>query len=105
MCLHTIFFFPPNFWNKYNSRKWSKKLSGGRVCEDYGVSIWNEEKRQVDYFIGIRKEQAMGNRTWYYINTKWKKESGYCYTGGTQFETYIEESRTFQEKIYIPHMR
>jgi len=35
---------PPNFWNKYNSRKWSKKLSGGKVCEDYGISAWNKEE-------------------------------------------------------------
>lgn len=38
--------YPPNFWNKYNSRKWSKKLSGGNVCEDYGVSAWNESENR-----------------------------------------------------------
>jgi AraC family transcriptional regulator len=126
--------FPPNFWNKYNSRKWSKKLSSGKVCEDYGVSAWNEPENKLDYFIGIRKNNALGDidgtvelliqgglyavfatpmtshynfvntihRTWDYINSKWLQNSGYRRTGGYEFESYIEESRTFSEKIYIP---
>ena len=126
--------FPPNFWNKYNSRKWSKKLSGGKVCEDYGVSTWNESENKLDYFIGIRKNNALGDtdgtvelliqgglyavfatprtshydfvntihRTWDYINSKWLQNSGYRRTGSYEFESYIEESRTFSEKIYIP---
>ena len=126
--------YPPNFWNKYNSRKWSKKLSGGKVCEDYGVSAWNESENKLDYFIGIKKENTIGNtdgtmelliqgglyaifatpkashydfvntihRTWAYINNKWLQNSGYRRTGGYEFESYIEESRIFSEKIYIP---
>lgn len=126
--------YPPNFWNKYNSRKWSKKLSGGQVCEDYGVSAWNKQEKKLDYYIGIRKTDALGDtsgtvdldipgglyavfttpvtthedfvntihRTWNYINTVWLPNSGYKRTDGYEFETYIEESRTFSEKIYIP---
>ncbi|HPU62689.1 MAG TPA: AraC family transcriptional regulator [Mobilitalea sp.] len=126
--------YPPNFWNKYNSRKWSKKLSGGKICEDYGISVWNEKENKLDYFIGIRKKDALGDisntvevsiqgglyavfttpktshfdfvntihRTWDYINNIWLPNSGYKRTGGHEFETYIEESRAFSEKIYIP---
>jgi AraC family transcriptional regulator len=53
--------YPPNFWNKYNSRKWSKKLSGGKVCEDYGVSTWNESENKLDNFIGVQKDNAIGD--------------------------------------------
>ena len=126
--------FPPNFWNKYNSRKWSKKLSGGEVCEDFGVSAWNKLENKLDYFIGIRKNNALGDtdgtveilnqgglyavfttpktshynfvntihRTWDYINSKWSQNSGYRRKCSYEFESYIEESRTFSEKIYIP---
>jgi len=126
--------YPPNFWNKYNSRKWSKKLSGGMVCEDYGISAWNGKEKRLDYFIGIRKENALGDtsgtvelliqgglyavfttprtthfdivntihRTWDYINNKWLSNSGYRRKSGYMFESYIEDSRTFSEKIYIP---
>lgn len=52
---------PPSFWNKYNSQKWSKKLSGREVCEDYGVSTWNESENKPDYFIGINKKNALGD--------------------------------------------
>lgn len=126
--------FTPKFWNKYNGRKWSKKLSGGLLCEDYGVNIWNVKENRLDYFIGIRKESAYSNpsgtmdlfikgglyavfatpktshydfvntihRTWDYINRIWLPGSGYSRTGGYEFESYIEESRTFSENIYIP---
>lgn len=126
--------FLPNFWNKYNSRKWSKKLSGGKVCEDYGVSAWKEPEYRLDYFIGILKNNALGDTggtvelviegglyavfttprtshydfvntihyTWDYINSKWLPHSGYRHTGGYEFESYIEDSRSFSEKIYIP---
>jgi AraC family transcriptional regulator len=50
--------YPSNFWNKYNSRKWSKKLSGGKVCEDYGISAWNKCENKLDYFIGIQKDNV-----------------------------------------------
>lgn len=126
--------YPPNFWNKYNSRKWSKRLSGRKVCEDYGVSAWNESENKLDYFIGIQKNNALGDttgtmelliqgglyalfetpktshydfvntihRTWAFINCIWLPSSGYRRTGGYEFESYIEESRIFSQKIYIP---
>lgn len=126
--------YPPNFWNKYNSRKWSKKLSGGKVCEDYGISAWNESDNKLDYYIGIQKHNALGDtdgtmellvqgglyaifetpktshynfvntihHTWAYINSEWLPNSRYERTGGYEFESYIEESRIFSEKIYIP---
>lgn len=34
----------PNFWNKYNAKGLSQKLSGGKEVHDYGVSDWNHEK-------------------------------------------------------------
>lgn len=125
---------PPSFWNKYNSRKFSKRLSNGIVCEDFGVSSWNSLERKLDYYIGIRSEQAKGNlsetqslyikgglyavfetprashfdfvnaihNTWHYISAVWLPQSGYKRTGEYEFESYIEESRIFSEKIYIP---
>lgn len=125
--------YQPNFWNKYNSGKWSKKLSGGAVCEDYGVCSLNAAAKKMDYYIGIRKENALGDltgttelsingglyavfatpktshydfvntihRTWSYINCVWLPNSGYKKIGEYEFESYIEESRTFSEKIYI----
>jgi AraC family transcriptional regulator len=124
----------PDFWNKYNAKKLSYLLSGGRVCEDYGVSVWNSRGYKVDYYIGIRSEEAKGNlsgtqtitidkglyamfktpqtthadfvntihSTWEYINTIWLPQSEYKTTDGFQFESYIEASRIFSEKIYIP---
>lgn len=53
--------YPPNFWNKYNASKLSLCLSGGRTCDDYGVSIWNNTENKLDYFIGIRTENAIGD--------------------------------------------
>ena len=54
---------PSNFWNKYNAKRMSQKLSGGRITEDYGVSFWNTEKNSLDYYIGIRSELARGDLT------------------------------------------
>lgn len=54
--------YAPNFWNKYNVRGCSKKLSGGAVVIDYGVSLWNHEKDRLDYWIGIKETDAQGNR-------------------------------------------
>ncbi len=54
---------PPNFWNKYNSEKRSEKLSGGSVTEDFGAMIWNSKKKSLDYYIGLRDEDANGDRT------------------------------------------
>ena len=125
--------YQPNFWNKYNSGKWSKKLSGGAVCEDYGVCSRNAAAKKMDYYIGIRKENALGDltgttelsingglyavfatpktshydfvntihRTWSYINCVWLPDSGYKKIGEYEFESYIEESRIFSERIYI----
>lgn len=42
------------------------------------------------------------HRTWDYINNEWLPQSGYRRTGGYEFECYIEKSREFSEKIYIP---
>jgi len=125
---------PPMFWNKYNARKWSLRLSGGAVVADYGVGSWNEAARRLDYFIGIRSEQALGDvagtqtllvpgglyavfstpptthadfvnaihRTWRYIEGTWLPQSGYRRTDAPMFETYVEVSRTFSERIFIP---
>ena len=125
--------FPPNFWNKYNVKQWSKKLSGGAVVEDFGVSFRNEQEGTIDYYIGIRKEEARGDtagtvtlkieagtyavfhtppathfdfvstihKTWDYIY-HWLPEHGYERTGGYEVESYMEESRSFSEIIYIP---
>ncbi len=41
-------------------------------------------------------------RTWQYIAGVWLPENGYERTGGAEFETYVETSRTFSEEIYIP---
>lgn len=54
---------PPDFWNQYNVRGYSKRLSGGAVVTDYGVCIWNAEKRKLDYWIGIRETEAQGDRS------------------------------------------
>jgi AraC family transcriptional regulator len=126
--------YAPNFWNKYNAKERSMKLSGGIVCEDYGVSSWNSEEKRVDYFIGIQKENAHGDlngssellipgglyavfqtpatthfdfvytihRTWRYIKNEWLPSSRYAHTGGYDFESYVEKSRVFSERIHIP---
>ena len=126
--------YPPNFWNKYNAKMWSKRLSGGKTVEDIGISVWNPAMGGIDYYIGIRKEEAEGelsgtvildipggqyavfetpptthfnfvnniHRTWDYINRIWLPQSGYRRTGGCEFECYVEESRSYSERIYIP---
>jgi AraC family transcriptional regulator len=125
---------PSNFWNKYNARRLSLLLSGGKTCEDFGVNIWNERDKKIDYYIGIRTENAKGDlsgtrnitipeglyavfqtpktthacfvnmihRTWEYINREWLEHSGFIRTGGFEYESYLEQSRVFSEKIYIP---
>ncbi len=42
------------------------------------------------------------HKTWRYILSTWLPQSGYRYTGGPQFECYVEQSRTYSEDIYIP---
>ncbi len=51
----------PNFWNKYNAKKLSQKLSGGKIVKDYGVSIWNKTENKVDYYCGIESSNAKGD--------------------------------------------
>ena len=129
--------FPPHFWNKYNANGWSKRLTGGKTVEDYGVSLWNDVRNKLDYAIGVKEEDACGDRegtvvieipqgmyavfetppatsfdfvsvihrTWEYIGCKGLQENGLRRVKGPEFETYVEESRTFQEKIYIPVIR
>ncbi|HBL84659.1 MAG: DNA-binding protein [Clostridiales bacterium GWF2_38_85] len=128
--------YTPNFWNKYNCKKLSKRLSGGEVCIDYGVCRWNNDTNHLDYFIGIRTEDAKGDitdtkqlhvsgglyaifttpptshfdfvntihKSWSYILNVWMPKSDYqcAESHGDQFETYVEDSRTFNEDIYIP---
>ena len=52
--------FPPKSWNRYNTERRSARLSGGAVTEDYGVMIRNPAGG-LDYFIGIRTEEAAGD--------------------------------------------
>jgi AraC family transcriptional regulator len=42
------------------------------------------------------------HRTWEYINTVWLPKSGYKRRNSYEFESYMEQSRAFSEKIYIP---
>ncbi len=126
--------YAPNFWNKYNAHKLSKRLSGGKTVADYGVCIWNDAHERMQYFIGIRTHEAVEglsgtrrleiggglyaafdtpttghadfvncvHRTWAYINSEWLPNSGYRRAYRYEFETYVEESRTFSERIFIP---
>lgn len=126
--------FPPYFWNRYNVNGVSKKLSAGKTVEDYGACIWNPRINKLDYFIGIREDDAKGDitgtvkldipggiyavfdtppsnnydfvntihRVWDYIGSVWLPKNGYRRTGGFELESYVEESRTYSEKIYIP---
>ena len=128
---------PPSFWNKYNIKKLSLLLSGGKICEDFGVSSWNNEENRLDYYIGIRTDEAMGDtsgtqqiyinaglyaifqtpqsshidfvntihRSWNYIYRVWIPQSEYERTEDYEFESYIEQSRVFSEKIFIPIRR
>jgi len=123
--------YPPHFWNKYNCKKLSKKLTGGKACCDYGVSEYNGK---LDYYIGVRTEDAKGDtsgtiklsipggiyavfttppsntydfvssiqRTWQFIKDVWLPNSGYTRRNTPEFEVYNEESRCFQERIFIP---
>lgn len=123
------------FWNKYNCKKMSEKLSGGKIVLDYGISEWFIDEQRTEYHIGIEEKDATGERegtekiiiparkyavfntpvsdnfnfikmikdTWDYILYDWLESNGlYEHAGGANFETYIESSRTFSEKIYVP---
>lgn len=52
---------PPLFWNRYNARGLSQRLSGGAVCADYGLCVWNDGENKLDYFIGIPTAEAKGD--------------------------------------------
>ena len=125
---------PFMFWNKFNAQKLSLRLSGGKVCEDYGVSMRKGKDGRLDYFIGIRTEEAQGDttgteelaiqgglyalfrtpptthadfvntihRTWQYILEVWLPQGPYEHGDGFAFEVYLEASRAFSERIYIP---
>ena len=55
--------YPPLFWNRYNAGGWSQILSGGAVVEDFGVSLYRSDLEKLEYYIGIRESDAMGDRT------------------------------------------
>ena len=52
---------PPLFWNRYNRERRSFILSGGAAVTDFGVMIKNPQSGILDYYIGIRSEEAKGN--------------------------------------------
>ena len=52
---------PPGFWNRYNCGGWSRKLSGGKIVTDYGISVWDREMSKMDYYIGILSSEAHGD--------------------------------------------
>ena len=54
---------PPGFWNRYNCGGWSRKLSGGKVVTDYGISVWDWELGKMEYYIGILTSEAHGDLT------------------------------------------
>lgn len=67
----------PKFWNTYNAKKLSLRLSGGMITKDYGVSIWQADnidvhlpnyaanmnigRPELHYYIGIKSEYAKGD--------------------------------------------
>lgn len=53
--------YAPNFWNQYNTKGYSRILSGGKTVCDYGVCIWNGETNRLDYYIGIKEDDAAGD--------------------------------------------
>ena len=61
--VHNTEDYVPKFWNLYNCKKISLRLSGGKTVADYGVSSWNNEKMCIDYFIGIRTYNADGDKS------------------------------------------
>lgn len=126
--------FPPHCWNRYNTEKRSLRLSGGAVVEDFGAMVWNLEKKRLDYYIGIRAEEANGDTkgtvrleisgglyamfdtppatqhefvavirdTWEWIDRVWMPSSSYRRGVGFELERYVESSRAYSERIYVP---
>lgn len=52
---------PSQFWNKYNCKRLSIRLSGGKIVADYGVHICNNDNKSINYFIGIKSDDAKGD--------------------------------------------
>jgi AraC family transcriptional regulator len=52
---------PPKFWNMYNCKKSSLRLSGGKTVADYGIYKWDDVKKRPCYLIGIRTDNATGD--------------------------------------------
>lgn len=52
-----------SFWNRYNAGGWSARLTGGKVVMDYGVMRYDREKGGLDYYIGVKEEDAKGDLT------------------------------------------
>lgn len=120
--------YPPNFWNKYNAKGYSKILSGRKIVKDYGLPCTD------GYRIGVKTFEAIGStesteqihidgglyayfatpkathadfvntihKTWSYIYGVWFEVSCYKRRCGYEFECYIESSKTYSEDIYIP---
>ncbi len=125
---------PPNCWNKYNAKKLSLKLSGGKTVEDFGAMIWDTEKGYLLYHIGIKENDAKGDiantlklkingglyavfetpsssqhdfvstirNTWDWIYQVWLPNNEYRKALGFELESYVESSRKYTERIYIP---
>ena len=125
---------PPHFWNQYNAEKRSLRLSGGATVEDFGAMRWNSKTKRLDYYIGIRAEEAKGDvsgteririagglyaifdtvptgqhdfvatirATWDWIYKDWIPNSGYRRAEGYELESYVEKSRKYSERIYVP---
>ncbi|MBQ3127280.1 MAG: AraC family transcriptional regulator [Clostridia bacterium] len=83
---------PPNCWNIYNAEKRSARLSGGAVVEDFGAMLWDNEKKRLDYHIGIKSDAAKGDTT----NTIELKISGGLYA---VFETPAATQHDFVSTI------
>ncbi len=125
---------PPNCWNKYNAKKLSLKLSGGKTVEDFGAMVWDIEKGCLLYHIGIKENDAKGDiantlklkingglyavfktpsasqhdfvttihNTWDWIYRVWLPNNEYRKAPGFELESYVESSRKYIERIYIP---
>lgn len=53
--------YTPNFWNRYNAKKLSYRLSGGQTVEYFGACKWNNVSGHLDYYIGIKKSDTNGD--------------------------------------------
>lgn len=97
--------YVPNFWNKYNARGLSQKLSGGREVWDYGVSSWNCEKNRLDYYIGIASEDAAGDiQGTMRLNIAGGLYAIFCTPAATQnmFVTQIHKTWDYISGVWLP---